>query len=649
MIITGLRIVNFKNYPGFNEFNFSTTSDKNVILIGGMNGSGKTTLSEAIKFCLYGPKVNGNPMSDSKYQTYVTKMWSKHHTNEPMYIEMDVELDDSEEKMKLTICRSFTRRSIENNKIIEQLSLTKDGKDIELIERNYWEYYIQHIIPAHISRYFFFDGEKIRDTIASNDSSNYLRTAIRDITGISKLDILSTDLGEVRRRLLRNDIKPSVKKRMKAIDERINSLDSDINKLHNELSTLEAEKTSVEFDIESLKTEYNRIIGIKNSERETTTNELKNVTTSLSSVSEKVSDFAYGPLIRIILKKILIETLDAADKENDSNNRNILNDYIHKKLNLIAPEMHNNGFSDIEINRMVTFLKSYLQIDTIDDQKTKTIMDLTSGQITDLRAQIEIGEEKYAFIKHLSERENLMLQKNKLERDASRYNDETSTDFDQQLSLLIDKLETVKEKISQKNGIVQAKNEDLEQARRDLTREERSLILTDRDQHAVQNIDDLMNLIHTRSDIASEHGIQLFEERLNEIYERLKNKDDMVRCIHIDSNYNIKLEGYDGSQVDIEWISVGEKGILMYSIIYSLTGLSKSRLPIIIDSPLGRMDSIHVQNLIHELYPSISSQVIILSHDREITKESLPIIEPIISKTYLLSSGNPKVQEGYFR
>ncbi len=649
MIITGLRIVNFKNYPGFNEFNFSTTPGKNVILVGGMNGSGKTSLSEAIKFCLYGPKVNGNPMSDSKYQMYVSKMWSKHHTDESMYIEMDVELDDSEEGMRLTIRRSFTHRSTENDKIIEQLSLTKDGKEVELIERNYWEYYIQHIIPAHISRYFFFDGEKIRDTIASNDSSNYLRTAIRDITGISKLDVLSTDLAEVRRHLLRNDIKPSVKKRMKALDERINSLESEVGKLNYDLSTLETEKTSIEFDIETMKTEYNRIIGIKNSERELAANNLKEITTELSAVSEKVYDFAYGPLIRLILKKILIETLDAADRENDSNNRNILNNYIKKKLNQIVPEMHNNGFSDNEIDRLVVFLESYLPIHTDDNQNMNAILDLTAGQINDLRAQIEMGEEKYTFIKYLYERENLMFKKNKLERDASRYKDDVSTDFDEQLSTLMVKLETIKEKVSQKIGSIQAKNEDLEQARRELSREERSLILSDRDQHAVQNIDELMDLIRTRSDIASENGIQVFEKRLNEIYGRLKNKEDMVRYIHINPDYNITLEGYDSSEIDVEWISEGEKGILMYSVIYSLTGLSKSKLPIIIDSPLGRMDSIHVQNLIHELYPNISNQVIILSHDREITKNSLPIIEPIISRTYLLSSGNPKVQEGYFR
>ena len=87
----------------------------------------------------------------------------------------------------------------------------------------------------------------------------------------------------------------------------------------------------------------------------------------------------------------------------------------------------------------------------------------------------------------------------------------------------------------------------------------------------------------------------------------------------------------------------------MYSIMYGIIQLTESKLPLVIDSPLGRMDSIHVKNLISELYPKIGSQVIILSHDREISRENYPLIEPVISKSYVLCNKPPKVKEGYFK
>ena len=648
MIITGLRICNFKNYPGLNEFDLNITSDRNVILIGGMNGSGKTTLSEAIRFCLYGSRMNGMPMSDAKYQSYISKMWSKKCTADPMYIEMDVEIDDSDRGMRLTIRRSFTHRSGESGRISEALELTKDGKDVELIDRNYWELYIQHIIPAHVSKYFFFDGEKTRDVIASSDSADYLRTAIRDITGISKLDKLSMDLLEVRRRLLRNDIKPAVKKRMKVLEDRLSEMESDLSVLRSEVKDLEARRAHLEAEIESMRSEYNRVVGINNSERESATEEIKGLTADLAEVSDKVYDFAYGPLLRLILRDVLEKTLEAATIENMSNQRAMLNEYISQKMGRMESELRSGGFSETEVNRIVKFLQDYLPVKE-GGTNVRMIVDLTSGQIEDLRSQMDVGEAMYAFVNNLSIREDLAIRKAKIEREILRYEDDAGTAFDSQVSALNNQLNKVNECILQKTGAIQAKDEDLDKVRRELIKEERSLVLSDRDRQSVANIDSLIDLIKTRADIASESGIVNFEKKLNNMYGRLKNKDDMVKHIHISDDCSIHLEGYEGTDVDVEWISEGEKGILMYSVMYGLISLSKSKLPLIIDSPLGRMDSIHVGHLISELYPNIGSQVIILSHDREITRESLPIMQHIISKTYLLSREKPKVQEGYFR
>lgn len=647
MIITGLRIDNFKNYLGYNEFNFGISPNKNVILVGGMNGAGKTSLSEAIRLCLYGPKMNGNMMSESKYHAYLNKMWSKDHTNEPMFIEIDVENDDSKNGIRLTIRREFEHRIAENNKVLEKLTLTKDGKDVELIDKNYWEFYIQRIIPAHVSRYFFFDGEKTRDIISSTESAEYLKTAIRDITGISKLDTLSTDLTEVKRRLLRNDIKPSVKKKINQLEDQIRSLEVESRLIQDEIKGLEDQKAAIEFDIEAQKVEYNRIVGIKNTERESTQDEIKSISAELAVISEKVYNFVYGPLLRIILHDKMAKALDAANEENLANHKAMLNEYISKKIDGLGTEMADNGFTDYEIKRVVHFIEGYLPISGATRTRS-TIVDLTPSQIQDLRNQLDVGEERYAFVKHLSEREDLSLRKAKLEKDVSRYELDAGHNFDEKTSALMALLDEINELINQKIGALQVKNEDLEKARRVLMSEERSLILSDRDQESVHNIEELLKLIGMRASIASENGITKFEKSLNDTYGRLKNKDDMVKHIHINEDYVLRLEGYDGQDVDVEWISEGEKGILMYSVMYGLTSLSESKLPLIIDSPLGRMDSIHVKNLISELYPKIGSQVIILSHDREITKNTLPIIEPIISKMYLLSRKAPKVQEGYF-
>ncbi len=121
-----------------------------------------------------------------------------------------------------------------------------------------------------------------------------------------------------------------------------------------------------------------------------------------------------------------------------------------------------------------------------------------------------------------------------------------------------------------------------------------------------------------------------------------------MRLIKILPDYSLKLVGFNDDDVPIPRISEGEKMILMYSVMHGLLRISKSKLPLIIDSPMGRMDSKHVSNLIKHLYPVIGNQVIILSHDREITASAAPQLDSVVSRKYLLTRGTPKIVEGYF-
>ena len=71
-----------------------------------------------------------------------------------------------------------------------------------------------------------------------------------------------------------------------------------------------------------------------------------------------------------------------------------------------------------------------------------------------------------------------------------------------------------------------------------------------------------------------------------------------------------------------------------------LWGLAKAAarpLPAVIDTPLGRLDSSHRENLIERYFPDASHQVILLSTDEEIYGDYYQKLKPFISRSYTIT------------
>jgi DNA sulfur modification protein DndD len=84
----------------------------------------------------------------------------------------------------------------------------------------------------------------------------------------------------------------------------------------------------------------------------------------------------------------------------------------------------------------------------------------------------------------------------------------------------------------------------------------------------------------------------------------------------------------------------------------ALAKTSGRKLPIIVDTPLGRLDSKHRKKLVENYFPSASHQVIILSTDTEIGKTYLASLSEHISHKIMLdyddTKGSSHIKSGYF-
>jgi DNA sulfur modification protein DndD len=147
--------------------------------------------------------------------------------------------------------------------------------------------------------------------------------------------------------------------------------------------------------------------------------------------------------------------------------------------------------------------------------------------------------------------------------------------------------------------------------------------------------------------------IKKIEIEFIQSFKHLARKDDIKINAKIEPHtFAVKLLNDFGDEIPKKSLSAGERQIYAIAMLDALAKTSGRKLPIIIDTPLGRLDSKHRRKLVENYFPNASHQVIILSTDTEIDKTYHVSLSGHISHTikldYIDSEGSSSIEEGYF-
>ena len=150
----------------------------------------------------------------------------------------------------------------------------------------------------------------------------------------------------------------------------------------------------------------------------------------------------------------------------------------------------------------------------------------------------------------------------------------------------------------------------------------------------------------------TEKKVKQVEVELTTCFNKLSRKR-LPRTITINPNtFQVTIRDDHDRAISKQELSAGEKQIYAISVLWALGIVSGRPLPIIIDTPLARLDRDH-RALLGQLYfPNASHQVIILSTDTEIDSDFIPLLGDSIARSYELDfdsgSQSTQVNEGYF-
>ena len=147
--------------------------------------------------------------------------------------------------------------------------------------------------------------------------------------------------------------------------------------------------------------------------------------------------------------------------------------------------------------------------------------------------------------------------------------------------------------------------------------------------------------------------VHLLQEKTFEMYRVLSSRIGLIKDIIIDDKtYEVRITDRSGHEIKKSGLSAGEKEIFAVSLLWGLAQTSQLKLPIIIDTPLSRLDSSHRDNIVNNYFPNAGEQVIVLSTDTEIDKDYYRSLKTRLSGAGSLEFDQRRelttFREGYF-
>jgi DNA sulfur modification protein DndD len=504
------------------------------------------------------------------------------------------------------------------------------------------------LVPPGIADLVFFDGEKIAD-LAEDTSGVILKQAVKRLLG---LDIISR---------LKADLEIYLKKQ---------GMDAANSKIRKIVESLETEKKSLLHEAEDFRkladqksrsiTEIN--VKIKNAEQEVMTGggawaedkeaERAKVERLLQQKTEHENAILReldGFYALSLAPKTMQTLLDVMSKDKELRARKILSEEFTK---LVPVLLEKADSSEQQINNIQNVINEYSRRG--EDESIK--LGLSDAQSGSLELQI-------SHLSHQS-KERVIAQKKLLNKTLTQI-EHASINISrapekEQLKEALEKLSILQ---SEKQKLVMTYRNYLEQVKVKLSEAHQKasrlvklqseLKKSTGNDEGVRRAENAIQLINDLSTSLIETRLLQLEKEFIDSYKRLARKEDLQIHAQIDPiSFDVVLLDEDNHAINRKQLSAGEKQIYAISMLDALARVSGRKLPLVIDTPLGRLDSHHRDKLVNNYFPYASDQVIILSTDTEIDEEFFSALEPSIARSYEIvfdtSSKSSTVVEGYF-
>lgn len=637
--LKSIELYNVFNYRGRNVIDFTTDRDGNVFLFNIKNGGGKTSLFLGIKWGFYGFDSN------IIYEKDGVRLRASDFMNQ-----------DEREEGRFMVKINFLYDGQHMELRRECPDYRSDGTKLTLRVQGIMESgakareHVAQIIPPDYGDFFMFNGEVLQE-IANNQRDSFKAESVQRLMGLRQLNELSMVLKSVQRSM--SDEFSAIK----GVGSEVSELMSELERLQDKDSRLKGKRVEIEGkleesrrrigDLEERRRSYGDIEAA--TDRLTTLRKKEGALMSereslMSDISQRCSS-AYLIFIEEDIagvKQKLDEKVSSIESEMRSIPGN-KGEYLHLQSRIIKQHLNECPVCGSMISdEAMSLLESIVEKSTGKGERFEAL----SLELADLRPTRQAMTEAINRIpRRLIENCDKLYDANekliKVRSDIERLEDmfqttsdvEALKDISQELTEEYRTKAGLDEDLFQNGNLIRNTEKKLVGIRRRLKETEglggrhaalaRQMFLID---GLVKGLDVVIKQVTKakRKDIL---------DRANDVFMSITNKPDVYRGLSYDNDRSFSMHIVRNDGATVLHPSSGEKHVMAISFLISLSLNSERLNPMMMDTPLSRLDPVHKANIGRTL-ASLDNQVLFLAQPGEMDDETLRMFLPSVVKMY---------------
>ncbi|WP_298362779.1 DNA sulfur modification protein DndD [uncultured Litoreibacter sp.] len=622
MILHSLRVHNFGLYGGTHEFDLSPDAEANrpVVLVVGHNGSGKTTFLEAVRLALYGKRSLGPRVGQSEYDAHLLRRITNTASERHAFVELCFTSHHLGTKDTYVVRREWASRG---NSVVEALEFSRNDTLVEDIPREDWNHYLEDMIPAGVSQLFFFDGEKIQD-IADDQGSSGLTEAIKSLLGLDIIDQLRGDLALYKARTVDNQDGPDIE----AIKRDLEIARTDLVICEEHAASLSSKRTQLARRSEAAQRFFEQEGGSVAISRDALSEKLKSVETEFNKLVAALKSHMNGIAPFALAPKLVASYLAQVERAKDTHSGKAVEKFVSAFVSSVT-EKQNQEISWTEDHLNV--LKSFVET----SQELGSVLPLGADPEWILGKFENLTEERVRVATLSANLASCLQSRAQLREQLKNFRPGAAATAFEELKKSEHELGGLESELARANA----------EAARLRTLEAR----LDKEYRKARDAIFALSRARERTDLAtrSQDALDAYEKRIAakrlaslsqhfvEAFNGLVTRKRLVHKVQVDpETFGIRLFRDGGDEILSSDLSAGERQLFAISMLWALGRTSGRELPMIIDTPLSRLDHTHRTKLMSDYLPQASAQVIMLCTDTELTPDLADLVAPHVNRRF---------------